>query len=82
MPQALTPGMMGQVPIGEEAQVWEESGVWIRHLECESHMGRLVVMQASRREFWAGEGELGCLDLPEQDIPVSLSLAGQAQPHH
>lgn len=28
----------------------------------------------------AGEGEPGCLDLPEQSVHVSLSLAGQAQP--
>lgn len=43
-------------------------------------MGHLVVMQASRREFWAGEGELGCLNLPEQSVHVSLPSQGRPSP--
>lgn len=71
LPQALKPRMTGQAPKGEGVQIREGSGVWIRHSKCEIHMGHLLVMLASRREFWAGEGEQGCLNLPEQSVRVS-----------
>ena len=31
LPQTFRPGMMAQVPTGEEGQVWEGSRLWILH---------------------------------------------------
>lgn len=59
----------------------EGSGVWIRHSKCEIHTGHQLVMQASRGEFWAKEGDQGCLNLPGRVYMfLCLCSAGPALP--